>query len=44
MIMLPAIDILGGQCVRLVRGEYDSASKVAADAVETAKSFDRSGA
>ena len=31
MIVLPAIDLLGGNCVRLVRGAYDTASKVAAD-------------
>lgn len=44
MIIIPAIDILGGKCVRLVKGEYDSASKVAEDAVETAKSFEAAGA
>ena len=37
MIVLPAIDLLGGNCVRLVRGAYDTASKVAADALETAR-------
>ena len=37
MIIFPAIDLLGGNCVRLVRGEYGSASRVAEDALETAK-------
>ena len=44
MIILPAIDILGGKCVRLVRGEYGTASKVAEDPVETAKYFEDCGA
>lgn len=44
MIILPAIDILGGACVRLVRGEYDSAHKVAADPLETILSFVADGA
>lgn len=44
MIILPAIDILGGSCVRLVRGEYGTASKVAADPFETIKAFDDAGA
>ncbi|MBP0986771.1 MAG: 1-(5-phosphoribosyl)-5-((5-phosphoribosylamino)methylideneamino)imidazole-4-carboxamide isomerase, partial [Oscillospiraceae bacterium] len=29
MIIFPAIDIIGGQCVRLVKGDYATASKVA---------------
>ncbi len=44
MIILPAIDILGGQCVRLTKGEYGTASKVAADPYETALGFEKSGA
>ena len=44
MIILPAIDILGGQCVRLTKGEYGTASKVAQDPYETAKSFEADGA
>ncbi len=44
MIILPAIDILGGMCVRLTKGEYGTAEKVAADPVETALSFEKSGA
>ncbi len=44
MIILPAIDILGGKCVRLTKGEYGTAEQVAADPIETALSFVREGA
>ncbi len=44
MIILPAIDILGGRCVRLTKGEYGTAEQVAADPIETALSFVRDGA
>ena len=44
MIIFPAIDIIDGQCVRLVRGDYATASKVAEDPLETAKSFEAAGA
>ena len=44
MIILPAIDILNGKCVQLVRGEYDTAAKVAENPVETAKYFADCGA
>lgn len=39
MIILPAIDLLGGRCVRLSKGEYDTAREVAADPMETAERF-----
>lgn len=44
MIIFPAIDIKDGKCVRLVRGEFGTASKVAEDALYTAQSFRRDGA
>lgn len=44
MIILPAIDIHKGQCVRLVQGDYATASKVAADPLETAQKFEADGA
>ena len=44
MIIFPAIDIIGGQCVRLVKGDYATASKVAEDPLETAKKFEAAGA
>ncbi|MBR2461260.1 MAG: 1-(5-phosphoribosyl)-5-[Clostridia bacterium] len=44
MIILPAIDILNGQAVRLYQGDYSTAHKVAADPVETALKFQSDGA
>lgn len=44
MVVIPAIDILGGRCVRLVKGDYDKAttySEVPSDVVAT---FARAGA
>lgn len=43
MIILPAIDIINGQCVRLTKGDFKTAEKVAEDAVETAKRFKDAG-
>lgn len=39
MIILPAIDIKGGECVRLYRGEFATAERVAEDYMRTALSF-----
>lgn len=44
MRILPAIDLKNGQCVRLQKGDYNTAHKVAEDAVETARSFLAAGA
>ena len=44
MIILPAIDIQNGECVRLYRGDFATAHKVAEDPLETAGSFYRDGA
>ncbi|MDE5755129.1 MAG: 1-(5-phosphoribosyl)-5-[(5-phosphoribosylamino)methylideneamino]imidazole-4-carboxamide isomerase [Oscillospiraceae bacterium] len=44
MIILPAIDIKDGNCVRLVRGDYDTAHKVAEDYMKTAQEFVSAGA
>lgn len=44
MIILPAIDIKDGNCVRLVRGDYGTAHKVAEDYMQTAQSFAAAGA
>lgn len=44
MIIFPAIDLKGGACVRLKKGEMDTSEKVAESAVETALSFSKSGA
>lgn len=44
MIILPAIDIKDGNCVRLVQGDYGTAHKVAEDYRKTAQSFINAGA
>ncbi|MCD8218947.1 MAG: 1-(5-phosphoribosyl)-5-[(5-phosphoribosylamino)methylideneamino]imidazole-4-carboxamide isomerase [Ruminococcus sp.] len=44
MIILPAIDIKDGNCVRLFQGDFATAEKVAADFMETAKGFEAAGA
>lgn len=44
MLIIPAIDLKDGQCVRLLKGEFDTVHKVAESAVETAKGFLNSGA
>lgn len=44
MIILPAIDIKDGCCVRLRKGDFSTAHKVAEDAGETAASFLAAGA
>ena len=44
MIIIPAIDILGGRCVRLRKGDYGTAGEVASDALETARAFAAAGA
>lgn len=44
MIILPAIDIKEGQCVRLTRGDFATAEKVAGDPLKTALAFQKAGA
>ncbi len=44
MKILPAIDIKDGTCVRLYKGDYSTAHKVAENAVETARGFEECGA
>lgn len=44
MIILPAIDIINGNCVRLHQGDYATAEKVADNFMDTAKSFEQAGA
>ena len=44
MNIFPAIDIHNGQCVRLYKGNYATAAKVAEDPLETALTFQREGA
>lgn len=44
MVILPAIDIINGQYVRLNKGDYATAEKVADSYLETAQSFEKAGA
>ncbi len=44
MIILPAIDIKDGNCVRLTKGDYGTANKVADSYMDTARSFEAAGA
>ena len=44
MKVIPAIDLKDGQCVRLQKGDYGTAHKVAENAVETARRFLDAGA
>jgi phosphoribosylformimino-5-aminoimidazole carboxamide ribotide isomerase len=44
MILLPAIDIYKGECVRLTQGVFKSSKRVADSWLETAKTFEEAGA
>ena len=44
MILLPAIDIKDGSCVRLFKGDFGTVEKVAEDPLKTARSFEEKGA
>ena len=44
MIILPAIDLQNGKCVRLFQGDYATAKVVAESPVKTAKQFESQGA
>jgi phosphoribosylformimino-5-aminoimidazole carboxamide ribotide isomerase len=44
MLIIPAIDLLGGQVVRLVRGDYNQVTVYSKDPVETAGRFAQAGA
>lgn len=44
MIILPAIDIKDGSCVRLFKGDFSTVEKVADNYLETAQSFEKAGA
>lgn len=44
MIILPAIDIKDGNCVRLFKGDFSTVEKVAVDYMETARGFEKAGA
>ncbi|MDY4192469.1 MAG: 1-(5-phosphoribosyl)-5-[(5-phosphoribosylamino)methylideneamino]imidazole-4-carboxamide isomerase [Oscillospiraceae bacterium] len=44
MVLLPAIDLIGGSCVRLKKGNFDTVEKVAEDPMDTAAAFRKAGA
>lgn len=44
LTILPAIDIKDGTCVRLLKGDFATAEKVAEDPLEAARRFEESGA
>ena len=44
MILLPAIDMKDGRCVRLKKGEFSTVSQVADSALATARAFAEAGA
>lgn len=44
MIILPAIDIKDGNCVRLFKGDYNTVEKVAENYMDTAVGFQNAGA
>ena len=44
MIFIPAIDLLGGACVRLTKGNYDRVERYSGDPVEVARRFAAAGA
>jgi phosphoribosylformimino-5-aminoimidazole carboxamide ribotide isomerase len=44
MLIIPAIDLLGGKCVRLTEGAFGSETVYSEDPVETARTFESQGA
>ena len=44
MILLPAIDMKDGRCVRLKKGDFATVHQVADSALETARAFAAAGA
>lgn len=43
MEIIPAIDIIGGRCVRLTKGDYNSVKEYASDPLQVARTFEESG-
>lgn len=44
MIVLPAIDLKDGKCVRLYKGDFDTVHQVADDPLAVARAFAEAGA
>ena len=43
MILIPAIDLIGGRCVRLTQGDYSSVKKYDGHPVDIAKRYEQAG-
>ncbi|BDD09827.1 1-(5-phosphoribosyl)-5-[(5-phosphoribosylamino) methylideneamino] imidazole-4-carboxamide isomerase [Fulvitalea axinellae] len=43
MKIIPAIDLIGGKCVRLTKGDYDTKKEYHSDPLEVAKNFEGAG-
>jgi hypothetical protein len=43
-VVMPAIDLLGGQVVRLTQGRYDAVTVYGSSPAEVARQFERDGA
>jgi phosphoribosylformimino-5-aminoimidazole carboxamide ribotide isomerase len=43
MTIIPAIDLIDGQCVRLTKGDYDTKKVYNSDPLEVAKQFEKNG-
>ncbi len=43
MLLVPAIDVRNGRCVRLLRGDFSSATQYPDDPAETARRFEDAG-
>ena len=43
MTIIPAIDLIDGQCVRLTKGDYSTKKMYNANPLEVAKSFEAHG-
>lgn len=44
MILYPAMDLMGGRCVRLAQGRFDNVTRYPADPVQALREFNRAGA
>jgi len=44
MLLIPAIDLRGGNCVRLEQGDFERDTRYSADPLEVARRFEQSGA
>lgn len=44
MLVIPAIDIINGKCVRLTQGNFDKSTIYSGNPVEVAKNFEKQGA